>query len=226
VLGQKGAFRLNDYTYDPKNLANGDFSLNLIDGVMRVVMGEIGQANPGALKLQVGTATISLQAGNQDKPTDASLATQDGAIAVSVIEGRLEVRLPSGAPLQVNAGETLFVSQTGNPRVGPTATMADVMGDSSLGLRMLAELAEAKSFSADIAQAQQLMASVNAALKSGAAPGTTALAALDPDTLAILAELENLPPTADIGDQPAVPNSPTPATGGAGGGTPCGASCN
>src|SRR4029077_15851345 len=58
VLGQNGAFRLNDYAYDPKALAKSDLSMSLIEGAMRVVMGEIGQGNPSALRLQVGTASV------------------------------------------------------------------------------------------------------------------------------------------------------------------------
>src|SRR5260221_5095167 len=50
VLGSKGTVRLNNYAYDPKDPTKNDINLNLVEGNLRVVMGEIGQENPAALK--------------------------------------------------------------------------------------------------------------------------------------------------------------------------------
>ncbi len=219
VLGSKGNVRLNNYVYDIADPSKNDINLNLIEGNLRIVMGEIGQKNPGALHLQVGTASVALQAGSQDAKTDASLVTQGGAIAVSVQVGRLEVHLPSGQVLQVNAGQTLMLSQDGKSELEQTAVMMQSLSRSALGLQIQSQLAESLGFTQVIAEAQAAMAIVNAALKDPAnAP--------NPAMLEILALLESLPSPGEIApDAPTLPPATTPS-GAGGGGTPCGASCN
>ena len=218
VLGSKGNVRLNNYVYDIVDPTKNDINLNLIEGNLRVVMGEIGQNNPGALHLQVGTASVALQAGSKGIQTDASLVTQSGGIAVSVQAGRLEVRLPNGSVLQVNAGQTLLLSQEGNPEIGPTAAMMQSLSSSEFGREMQRQLAESQSFNQVIAEAQAAMATVNAALKNPATAPNQA-------TQEILAQLESLPAPGEIAEAPTLPSATTPV-GAAGGGTPCGASCN
>ena len=222
VLGSKGTIRLNNYAYDLKDPAKNDINLNLVNGNLRVVMGEIGQNNPAALQLQVGTASVAMQSSDKANPADASLVSLEGAIAVNVRSGRLEVRLPNGTLLQVLAGQTLMLSQDGKPQIDTTAKMMQTLGDSPLGQQVAAQLTESQSFGPAIAQAQAAMAAVNAALKdpAAAAPGS--------DAKAILAMLETLPPAEAAQDlpPPQFNTTNTPASGAAGGGTPCSASCN
>lgn len=229
ALGPKGVFRLNDYVYDPRNLGKSEFSFSLIEGGLRVVMGEIGQGNPSALKLQIGTATVSLQSSQESKPADASLVTLEGAVAISVEDGRLDVKLPSGQTQQVNAGQTLFISQTGELSLGTKDKMLDVIGNSALGREIVAQLLAAQSYGPAIQQAQSAMANVTAALKAGKDPSVAlTLVTGDPAAaLALLKQLENLPaPGATTPTIPSGPAAGTPSTGGGGGGTPCAASCN
>jgi len=231
ALGPKGLFRLNGYAYDAQNLGNSDFSLSLIEGGLRVVMGEIGQGNPGALMLQVGTATVALQSSADSRPADASLVTQEGAVAISVEEGRLNVTLPSGQTQQVNAGQTLVVSQSGIAELGDTSKMLDALRSSVLGQAIASQLAAAQSYGPAIAQAQAAMASVTAAIKAGQDPLLAlAKAAGDPalaQAFLFLQQLDNQPAPGDIALQPpSAPSASTPSTGAGGGGTPCAASCN
>jgi hypothetical protein len=223
VLGSKGTVRLNNYAYDPKDPSKNDINLNLVEGNLRVVMGEIAQSNPAALHLQVGTASVALQSSSKDSPADASLVSHDGAIAVSVQEGRLEVRLPNGSVLRVSAGQTLMLSQDGNPQVLPTAQAMQVLGDSPLGQQIQAQLAESRGFSQIISETQKTIAAVTDSLKnSTAAPDS-------PEAKLILAALEELPAAAQVAADlppPEFNTAITPATGAAGGGTPCTASCN
>jgi len=226
ALGPNGVLRLNAYSYDPQNLGKSDVSMNLVEGGLRVVMGEIGQGNPSALKLQVGTASVSLQSSQDKEPADASLVTQEGAVAISVESGRLNVRLPNGQTQSVNAGQTLFISQSGVPTVGATSKMLDVIAQTPLGQQILSQLSQSQSYGAEIKQAQTAMANVTVALKTGQDPiGPLALATGDP--AAALALLDNLPAPGAIGEAaPSAPAAGTPSTAGAGGGTPCAASCN
>ena len=222
VLGSKGRIRLNNYAYDLKDPTKNDINLNLVNGNLRVVMGEIGQNNPAALQLQVGTASVAMQSSDKTIPADASLVSLEGAIAVNVQTGRLEVRLPDGTVLQVLAGQTLMLSQDGNPKIDTTAAMMQALGDSPLGREIAAQLAESQGFGPAIAQAQAEMAALNAALKNPASVTS------NPEAKQILAMLESLP-AAEAGEELPAPQfntSNTPASGAAGGGTPCTASCN
>jgi len=224
VLGSKGNVRLNNYVYDLADPAKNDINLNLIEGNLRVVMGEIGKTNPTALHLQVGTASVALQSSSATSPADASLISLSGAIAVAVQSGQLSVRLPDGSVLQVAAGQTLMMRQDGKAAVDTTAAMMQSLGDSSLGQQMRSAIAESQSFSQAVAEAQVQMATVNAALKD------PALAASNPavQELVAMLQLESLPSTAQIAaaQQPENATPTTPATGAGGGGTPCSASCN
>lgn len=227
VLGSKGNVRLNNYVYDLADPSKNDINLNLIEGNLRVVMGEIGKTNPTALRLQVGTASVGLRSSSDSSPADASLISLSGAIAVSVQTGQLSVRLPDGSVIQVAAGQTLMMQQDGKPQLDTTARMMQSLGESSLGQQIRAQLVESQSFSQVIAAAQVQMAAVNAALKNPAAAAN--LAAQEKQ---ILAMLEDLPPTGEVAaaQQPENPATNTPATGAAGGagggGTPRPASPN
>src|SRR5258706_2266875 len=169
VLGSKGNVRLNNYVYDLVDPSKNDINLNLIEGNLRVVMGEIGTKNPTALHLQVGTASVALRSSSEASPADASLISLSGAIAVAVQSGQLSVRLPDGSVLQVGAGQTLMMRQDGKAAVDSTAAMMQSLGESSLGQQIRAQLAESQSFSSAIAAAQIQMAAINTALKNPAA---------------------------------------------------------
>jgi hypothetical protein len=175
VLGQKGSFRINGYAYDPKDLAGSDINLSLIEGVLRVVMGEIAQTNPSALRLQVGTASVSMQAANQGS-TDASMVSANEQVAITVNSGTLQVRLPTGSVLTVLTGQTLILDQNGTPEVGPTADMLQTLSGTRAGQQIQAMLQEAQSFGPVISQTVATMSIVTNAIKdiaNGNPVGTT-----------------------------------------------------
>jgi hypothetical protein len=215
VLGSKGNVRLNNYVYDLVDPSNNDINFSLIEGNLRVVMGEIGKTNSTALKLQVGTASVAMRSSGDAVPADASLVTIGGAIAVAVQAGQLSVRMPDGTVIQVNAGQTLMLSQDGKAELDSTASMMQSLGNSALGQQIRGALAESQGFNQAIAEAQAQMAAVNAVLKN------PALAASNPAAQEVLAMLflESLSATAQIAaaqTQDAAPT--TPATGASGGG--------
>jgi len=229
VLGSKGNIRLNNYVYDLANSSQNDINLNLIEGSLRVIMGEIAKTNPTALKLQVGTASVALRSSSDTTPADASLVTIGGAIAVAVQVGQLSVRMPDGSVIQVNAGQTLMLSQDGKAEVDTTAAMMQSLSRSALGQQIRGALAESQGFNQAISEAQALMKEVNAALKN------QTVAASNPAVQEFLSELllDSLPATATVAaaqepqnNAPATPATGAGAGGGGSGGTPCPASCN
>ena len=232
VLSGQSTLRLNSYVYDPKDPSKNDVSLNLISGTMRVVMGEIGQSNPAAVRLQVGTSTVVLQPGTQSGRSDASLVVQNGGqMAVSLQEGRAEVRLPTGLAQQVSDGQALYMGLDGAARVGPSAQILQQAGP--VGGEIQKQLAEMQGFSQKILQTVRTLASVTSALKDSANTGEAVKASSDTAVEEIFRQLASLPSTAGTAAQTSVLFKPpefyangTPSTGGTGGGTPCGASCN
>lgn len=164
VLGQKASFRINGYAYDPNDLGGSDINLSLIEGVLRVVMGEIAQTNPSALKLQVGTASVSMQSASQGS-TDASMVSANEQVAITVNAGTLLVRLPTGSVLTVLTGQTLILDQNGTPEIGPTADVLQSLSGTRAGQQLQGMLQEAQNMGPVLAQTVATMAIVTNAIK-------------------------------------------------------------
>ncbi|HUN67511.1 MAG TPA: hypothetical protein VMU46_01855, partial [Burkholderiales bacterium] len=58
VLGPRSRLILREYRYLPRDLGNSRVLFNLTDGTVNIVMGEIGQHDPGLVQIQVGTKSI------------------------------------------------------------------------------------------------------------------------------------------------------------------------
>ncbi|HLX80721.1 MAG TPA: FecR domain-containing protein [Burkholderiales bacterium] len=228
VMGEQSKFRIVRYHYDPNDLSKSEEWLNLISGSLRIMMGEIAQFNPDAVRVQVGVVTVGVDASILPG-TDASAVAQSGAVAVTVQDGRVVAYLPSGQPQQLSAGQGMYLSEDGVLRSDTTAHLLQLLGQFAQGQDMQQQLADLTGYNQKIVQTIITMAAVTSALKGD----STLDEATAQKTAAaeILKQLESLPPPGTI-NQPPPPSAPavgvagTPATGGGGGGLPCAASCN
>lgn len=229
VLGEDGAFRVIEYRYDPKDAARSSVSINLIDGSMRLVMGEIGRLNPSAVRIQIGVATLAPLPSQDARGTDASVVVQGGPAAVTVQEGRVAVMLPAGPQQQIGAGQGLYIGQDGTVRRGDTAQILQFLGQVSQGAEMQKQLAELQRFGPKITQTVITLATVTSTIKDPASAETAT--AEQVAAAEILKQLDSLPAPGSTAPPAPAPSSSgggggTPSTGGGGGGTPCSASCN
>jgi hypothetical protein len=201
VLGENSTFRMASYSYDPRDPSKNQMALNLIDGSVRLVMGEIAQSNPGAVRVQAGVATVGVDAASAPR-TDASVVVQGGPVAMTVERGNVVAFLPSGPPQPVAAGQGLFLAPDGAVVRGTAAQIVQ-----QLGTQMQQQFAALQAFSQSIAQTVITLS-------------IPALAQL------LFGQIDNLPPPGDIAAAPDSGTTSTPSTGAGGGGLPCGASCN
>lgn len=59
AMGTASRLILREFNYLPNAIAQSKVTLNLTDGSMQIVMGAIGQHNPGLIQIQVGTKTTA-----------------------------------------------------------------------------------------------------------------------------------------------------------------------
>jgi hypothetical protein len=145
VIGEMSAFRIVDYRYEPGQPDKGLVSLNLINGSLRIAVGDIGAANPGAIRVQIGVATMGLLPSG-DARADASVVVLGGPVSVVVQEGRAIILMPAGQPQEIAAGQGMYLGADGAVRRGNASQMADVVGQSAEGkeiLKLLASLQDA-----------------------------------------------------------------------------------
>jgi hypothetical protein len=201
ALGDNSTFRMASYSYDPRDPSKNRMVLDLIDGSLRLVMGEIAQSNPGAVRVQAGVATVGVDAASAPR-TDASVVVQGGPVAMTVERGSVVAFLPSGPPRPVAAGQGLFLAQDGAVVRGTAAQIVQ-----QLGTQMQQQFAALQGFSQSVAQTV-ITLSIPASVRQ------------------LFAQLDNLPPPGDIAAAPQSGTASTPSTGAGGGGLPCSASCN
>ena len=139
VIGQISTFRIVDYRYEPGQADKGEVHLNLIDGSLRIAVGEIGTVNPGAIRVQIGVATMGVLPSAER--ADASVVVLGGPVSVIVQEGRAVILLPSSGRQEVAAGEGLFFTADGTVRRGDASRMAELLGQSADGKEMLKQFA-------------------------------------------------------------------------------------
>ena len=138
VIGENSTFLIVDYRYEPGQADKGEVHLNLINGSLRIAVGEIGSVNPGAIRVQIGVGTMGVLP-STDR-ADASVVVMGGPMSVTVQEGRAVILLSSGRQ-EVAAGQGLFFTADGTVRRGDASRMADVLGQSADGKEMLKQFA-------------------------------------------------------------------------------------
>jgi hypothetical protein len=209
ALGPNTTFRMAAYAYDPRDAAKNQIQLNLISGSLRVIMGEIARTNPGAVQVQVGVATLGVNAASAPR-TDASVVVQGGPVAITVERGSVTTFLPSGQPQPIQAGQGLLLAANGNVTRGTTAQVMQQLATQPQGLQMQQQFAGLQAMSKNLADLVLTLSTPSAAQE-------------------LLAQLDNLPPPGQVQSDPPPPvfnASGTPGTSASSGGTPCSASCN
>jgi hypothetical protein len=215
VLGERTVFRIVNYEFDQKDLAQSGVFLNLIDGSARLVMGAIGQHDPRLIRIQVGTGTL-IGAVNPDggNAADAGVVVQGAATMVTVTQGRVVLTLPTGQGVVVASGQGVYVQPNGAIQQGSIAQISTQVGQTAEGKQIVEQIDAMQSFA--FPQAKQLTVITLATPE--------AVRASEQSTVA--AAIEELPPPGEVLPPLATAPPTTAPSGAGGGGTPCGASCN
>ena len=86
AMQPNSTFRIDQYSYDQKNVRNSNAAFSFLKGALRMVSGVIASTVPSRVRLAAGTATIGIRG------TDITVAMENGnLIAASVISGALSV---------------------------------------------------------------------------------------------------------------------------------------
>lgn len=141
VIGETSTFRIVDYRFEAGQPEKGQVSLNLINGSLRIALGEIGALNPGAIHVQIGVATLGVLPSGDSNRTDASVVVLGGPVSVTVQEGRAVVLSPSGLTQQLDAGQGLYLGPDGSVRRGNVSQLASLLGQGAEGKEMLKQMA-------------------------------------------------------------------------------------
>jgi hypothetical protein len=220
VLGERTIFRIVSYEFQPKEMAQSGVFLNLIEGSARLVMGSIGQFDPRLIRIQVGTGTL-IGAANPEggNAADAGVVVQGASTMVTVTQGRVVLTLPTGQGIVVASGQGVFVQSNGAVQQGSAAQLLAQVGQTPDGKQIVEQMDTMQSFAFPQRNQQTVI--------TLATPQTTPGTATDTGAEGLVAaSIEALPPPGEVLQPLATSTLPTSATGGGGGGTPCGASCN
>ncbi len=255
IVGPNSILAISEYQFDPNDAKAGKLSVELVNGAMRIVTGDIHLQNPDRMSISAGASIIDvLSAGAVDDFT-VVVDTRDQEVGVArVTQGEISVRTPYGPIDKIAAGESSLWGPGKTPTSSaPLATsLAVVQAAVTLQLSGLpnntpvnvasAAAAAAAAAAADNAQAVANAEPQNAQLQADAEAATeladlAAEASADADA-ALMAEsvastLEALPPAAagaELAQTPALPARPIaqivpPVTPGAGGGRCTGSVC-
>ena len=215
VLGERTVFRIVNYEFQPKEMAQSGVFLNLIEGSARLVMGAIGQFDPRLIRIQVGTGTL-VGAVNPDggNAADAGVVVQGASTMVTVTQGRVVLTLPTGRGIMVASGQGVFVQPNGTVQQGNVDQLSTLVSQTPDGKQVVDQMDTMQSFAFPERNQQTVITFA------------TLLPTPDPGNALVAAAVEALPPPGDILPLLATTTPSTAPTGGGGGGTPCGASCN
>lgn len=196
ALGAQSRLLVREFVYLPSDLGKSRVLLNLTDGSVLMVMGAIGQKDPGLVQIQVGLKNIA-QAPARARGNDTGVIVLGIGTLVQVTQGRVSLFVPSSdQSYTLAAGARALVQADGTVRTGPPSQVDAEAGRSADGKIMLGRMEAVRRF---LPPGRQIAFSIS----------TPPSDDLD-DELAF----------------PIGPTIPTLSTGGGGGGGPCGASCN
>jgi hypothetical protein len=201
TLGPQSRLLIREFVYLPTDLAKSRVLLNLTDGAIFNVMGAIGQRDPSLVQIQVGTK-ITAQSPRRAPGNDAGVIVLGAATLIQVVQGRVSLFVAaSGQSFVLAAGVRALVQADGAVRMGSPSQVDEQAGRSADGKIMLGRMEVLRRY-----------------LPSGRQ----------------IAFFISTPPSDDLVDELAAPGDIAPpvsgtvstAGTGAGGGLPCGASCN
>ena len=213
VLDERSMFRIARYEFDPKDLARSAVSLNLIEGSARLVLGAIGRSDPGRIRIQVGTGIPAGVANpGSGAAANAGVVLQGDTSMVSVTQGRATLTLPGGRTILLASGQSLYVQPNGAIQQGSFDEILSQISQTPGGRQIVSQMESMQSFTLP----QRLQQTVITL----ASPQSV----LGPELALVAAGIDALEPPGAI--ELATTTPITAPTGGGGGGTPCGASCN
>jgi hypothetical protein len=202
-IGPQSRLLIREFVYLPTDLSNSRVLLNLTDGSIFIVMGAIGQRDPGLIQIQVGTK-ITPQSPRRARGNDAGVIVLGTATLVEVAQGRVSLFVASSEQsFALASGARALVQADGVVRMGTPAQVADQAGRSADGKIMLGRM--------DVLRRYLPPTSRQIAFFLTTPPSD--------DLLDDLAASGNTEPPISF-------TVPTAGTGGGAGGQPCGASCN
>lgn len=214
AMGTASRLILREFNYLPNAIAQSKVTLNLTDGSMQIVMGAIGQQDPGLIQIQVGTKTTA-QTPHVPRGGDLGLVMLGSATLVQVNQGKVALNV-AGQSYGMATGQGAIVQADGTVQLGGIPQLEAQPGRTSDDKEMFAHFRETQQLKFPHSPRQTM-------ITLSAPPYDEKR---DPDLVAAAAALDALPPTAGIEPSPANSTFTTPPTGGGGGGTPCAASCN
>ena len=202
ALGPQSRLLIRAFVYLPNDPGKSRVLLNLTDGSLFMVMGAIGQKDPSLVQIQVGLKNIA-QAPARARGNDAGVIVLGIATLVQVTQGRVSLLVASSdQSLTLAAGTRTLVQADGTVRTGPPAQVDEQAGRSADGKIMLSRMEAVRRY---LPSGRQIAFSISTPPSEDLVDELAAPGAIEP------------PVTASL---------PTASTGGAGGGQPCGASCN
>jgi len=202
ALGAQSRLLTREFVFVPSDPAKSRVLLNLTDGSISMIMGAIGQRDPGLLQLQVGTK-VTPQSPRRAPGKDVGVIVLGIQTLVQVGQGRVLLFVPSSEQaISLTSGDRALVQPDGNVRTGPPSQAEQAANDPD-GKIMLGRMEELRRNQP--AAGQQIVFFV-----STPPP-------FDP--------YDELEATASV-EQPVTVTAPTASTGAGGGGKPCAASCN
>jgi hypothetical protein len=140
ALGPQSRLLIREFVYLPTDLAKSRVLLNLTDGSIYIVMGAIGQRDPGLIQIQVGTK-ITAQSPRRARGSDAGVIVLGSATLVRVAQGRVSLFVPSSdQSFALASGARALVQVDGIVRMGPPEQVDEEAGRSGDGKIMLGRM--------------------------------------------------------------------------------------
>jgi len=129
ALGANSRLIIREYRYFPNDIDKSRVVLNLTDGAMRIIMGAVGQHDPGLIQLQAGTKTTA-QTPNLPRGGEVALVMLGTTTLVQVNQGQVSLRV-AGESHPLATGQIVLVSADGFVQAGSPAQLERLIGDSA-----------------------------------------------------------------------------------------------
>jgi hypothetical protein len=204
AMGPKSRLIIRQYRYVPGDIDKSLVILNVTDGGVRMVLGAIGQRDPGLIQLQIGLKTTA-QTPNLPRTGDLGMIMLGNATVIQVNEGRVALRV-AGETYPLASGESALVQADGFVVLGGPARLESRPGQSTDDKAMFDQFRDMQKLILPVTGVQTML--------------TLATPPYDEKRDEDYARAEQIPP------QPVTNSLSTMGTGATGGGAPCTASCN
>jgi len=140
ALGPQSRLLIRDFTYLPADPGKSKVLVNLTDGSLFMIMGAIGQRDPGLVQVQVGIKNIA-KAPARARGNDAGVIVLGIATLIQVTQGRVSLLVAaSNQSHSLAAGARALVQPDGSVRTGPPSQVDAQAGQSADGKIMLGRM--------------------------------------------------------------------------------------